>query len=166
LVHKTEVGGVITDVRNEEELAKHYALLMERAKSHGLKDAHVVVQSMVRGGVEMVLGMVRDPKFGPMVMCGLGGVFVEVVRDIAFKLPPIAAPEALEMVQGLKGQKLLTGYRGAPPVDTTPMVDAVVTLSHLVTDFPNLRELDINPFILCPDPSKSRAIDARLILEG
>jgi acetyltransferase len=165
LVHKTEVGGVITDVRGEDELSRHYSALMERAKIHGLKDAQVVVQSMVKGGVEMVLGMVRDPKFGPMVMCGLGGVFVEVVRDIAFKLPPIAAPEALEMVRGLKGQKLLNGYRGAPPADVTPMVDAVVTLSHLVMDFPNLRELDINPFILCPERAHSRAIDARIILD-
>lgn len=164
LVHKTEVGGVITDVRSEEELRRHYDALMSRAGARHLKDAHVVIQPMVRGGVEMVLGMVRDPKFGPLVMCGLGGVFVEVVNDVAFKLPPLTENDALEMIGHLRGRKLLEGFRGSPPMDKGPIVNALVTLSQLVEGFPIIHELDINPFVVCADGQMTRAIDARIVL--
>lgn len=164
LTHKTEVGGVITDIRDEEEAVRQYDSLINRAKEHGISGARVVVQPMVKGGVEMVLGMVRDPKFGPMVMCGLGGIFVEVVKDIAFKLPPLSRDDAREMIAGLKGQKLLQGFRGAPPVDQEPLVNALVRISQLVSDAPHIRELDINPFVLFPDARRSCAIDARIVL--
>jgi acetyltransferase len=165
LVHKTDVGGVITDVRDEEELRRHYTSLMARARERNLKDAHVVIQAMVKGGVEMVLGMVRDPKFGPLVMCGLGGIFVEVVNDVAFKLPPLSEDDALEMVNHLRGSILLDGYRGAPPMDKEPVVRALVALSQLVEGFPVIDELDINPFVVCASGGSSRAIDARIILK-
>lgn len=164
LTHKTEVGGVVTDIRDEAEATRQYDALLQRAGQHGITGARVVVQPMVKGGVEMVLGMVRDPKFGPMVMCGLGGVFVEVVKDIAFKLPPLTRDDAREMIASLKGQKLLQGFRGAPPVDVEPLVDALVRVSQLVSDAPHIRELDINPFVLFPEASRSRAIDARIVL--
>jgi acyl-CoA synthetase (NDP forming) len=164
LTHKTEVGGVVTDIRDEAEAVRQYDDLMKRAKEHGIKGARVVVQPMVKGGVEMVLGMVRDPKFGPMVMCGLGGIFVEVVKDIAFKLPPLSRDDAREMIASLKGQKLLQGFRGAQPVDLEPLVDALIRVSQLVSDAPHIRELDINPFVLFPDASRSCAIDARIVL--
>ena len=164
LTHKTEVGGVVTDIRNEEEAVRQYESLLGKARRSGIPGARVVVQPMVKGGVEMVLGMVRDPQFGPMVMCGLGGVFVEVVKDVAFKLPPISRDEAREMIDQLKGRKLLGGFRGAPPVEVEPLVDALVRVSQLVTDAPHIRELDINPFVLCPDSANSRAIDARIVL--
>jgi succinyl-CoA synthetase beta subunit len=164
LAHKTEVGGVVTDVRNEEEALKHYDALLARARARGLHAPGVMVQPMVRGGVEMALGMIRDPKFGPMVMCGLGGIFVEVVKDISFKIPPISRHDAHEMIMNLKGQRLLTGYRGALPVSTAPMEDALVRIAQLVTGAPYIQELDINPFMLCPDPGKSCAIDARIVL--
>ncbi len=165
LVHKTEVGGVITDVRSEEEAVRQYEALMQRAAMNGVRDAKVLAQSMVKGGVEMVLGMVRDPKFGPMVMCGLGGVFVEVVKDISFKLPPLSREDAREMIDSLKGQKLLRGYRGAPAVSIEPLVDAIVRISQLVADAPHIIELDINPFVLFPDSWKSCALDARIVLK-
>lgn len=164
LTHKTEVGGVVTDIRTEDEAVRQYESLMEKAKRAGVANAHVAVQAMVKGGVEMVLGMVRDPKFGPMVMCGLGGVFVEIVKDVAFKLPPLARDDAREMIAQLKGKKLLEGYRGAPPVDIKPLEDAILQISQLVTDAPHIQELDINPFIVCQDPTCSRAIDARIVL--
>jgi acyl-CoA synthetase (NDP forming) len=166
LVHKTEVGGVVTDVRNELELRKHYQTLMHRAQERNLPDARVVVQAMVKGGVEMVLGMVRDPQFGPLIMCGLGGVFVEVMKDVAFKLPPLSEEDAFEMVDHLKAKRLLTGYRGSASMDLKPLMDALLTLSRLVEDFPLISELDINPFVVCPDGTKSRAIDARIVLAG
>jgi acetyltransferase len=119
---------------------------------------------MISGGVEMALGMVRDPKFGPLVMCGLGGVFIEVVRDIAFRLPPVTREDAHEMLQSLKGYKLLNGYRGAPPCDLNPLLDALVTISHLTTGMPMIHELDINPFLITPTAATSCAIDARIIL--
>ncbi len=164
LAHKTEVGGVVVDIRNDDEAVRQFEALQAKTRQHGLKDAHIVLQPMVKGGVEMALGMVRDPKFGPMVMCGLGGVFVEVVKDIAFRLPPLSREDAREMIAQLKGQKLLTGFRGAPPVDVEPLIDAIVRVSQLVSEAPHIRELDINPFVLCPDPSGSRAIDARIVI--
>jgi succinyl-CoA synthetase beta subunit len=164
LTHKTEVGGVITDIRNEDEAVRHFHALKDRDRAAGITDARIVIQRMVKGGVEMVLGMVRDPKFGPVVMCGLGGVFVEVVKDITFKLPPLSRDDAREMIGHLRGQKLLTGYRGAPPVEIEPLVHALVRVSQLVEEAPQIRELDINPFVLCPDASGSRAIDARIVL--
>ena len=164
LTHKTEVGGVVTDIRNEDEAVRQYESLLVKARRAGIPTARVVVQPMVKGGVEMVLGMVRDPKFGPMVMCGLGGVFVEIVKDVTFKLPPLSRDDAQEMIAQLKGKKLLSGYRGAPPVDVLPLEDAILRVSQLVTDAPHIQELDINPFMVCPDASCSRAIDARIVL--
>jgi acyl-CoA synthetase (NDP forming) len=165
LAHKTEVGGVITDIRNELEALQHYRALIEKAQKARIPDARVVIQPMVKGGVEMALGMVRDPKFGPMVMCGLGGVFVEVVKDVAFRLPPLSQDDARDMIRNLKGQKLLSGYRGAPSIDIEPLVDALVRVSQLVSDAPYINELDINPFVLCSNSAASRAIDARLVLQ-
>jgi acetyltransferase len=164
LVHKTEVGGVVTDVRNEAELRAHYQTLLRRAQGKNLPDARVAVQAMVKGGVEMVLGMVRDPTFGPLIMCGLGGVFVEAMKDVAFKLPPLSQEDASEMIDRLKAKRLLTGYRGSAPMDLQPLVDALLTLSRLVEDSPLVMELDINPFVVCADSSQARAIDARIVL--
>ena len=121
---------------------------------------------MVSGGVEMVLGMVRDPKFGPMIMCGLGGIFVEVVKDVAFKLPPLTEEDAREMLQHLKAKRLLEGYRGSPAVAIEPIIRALITLSHLIEGFPSILELDINPFKVCPDASNTKAIDARIVLNN
>lgn len=164
LVHKTDIGGVVTDIRSEDELRRHYQVLERRSRDKGLTDPRLVLQAMVKGGVEMALGMVRDPKFGPLVMCGLGGVFVEVVNDVAFKLPPLSEEDAHEMIRQLRGRKLLDGYRGAPPMDKGPIVRALVTLSKLVEGFPLIHELDINPFLVCANGELSRAIDARIIL--
>lgn len=164
LAHKTEIGAVIVDIRNADELARQHQALLSLAAKHKLTGANVVLQPMVTGGVEMALGMVRDPQFGPLVMCGVGGVLVEVVRDIAFKLPPLSLDDAREMIDQLKGRKLLAGHRGAPPVDVEALVSALVRLSLLVTDFPLISELDINPFVVCPSGSTSRAIDARIVL--
>jgi acetate---CoA ligase (ADP-forming) len=164
LVHKTEVGGVITDVRDETELRKHYETLLRRAEDTKLSGARVVVQAMVKGGIEMVLGMVHDPTFGPMIMCGLGGVFVEVMKDVTFKLPPLSREDASEMIDRLKAKRLLSGYRGSAPMDLEPLVNSLLVLSRLVEDFPLITELDINPFVVCADSSKSRAIDARIVL--
>ncbi|HUU44812.1 MAG TPA: acetate--CoA ligase family protein, partial [Acidobacteriota bacterium] len=150
LAHKTEIGGVVTDVRNAEELGRHYDTLLHRAARNNLADPGILIQPMVKGGIEMAIGMMRDPQFGPMVMCGIGGVLIEVVRDIVFKLPPVTPEDAREMLASLRGSKLLSGYRGAPPVDTEPLVETLVTVSHLVSDFPLIRELDINPFMACP----------------
>jgi acetyltransferase len=165
LVHKTDIGGVITDVRSESELRKHYGSLMQQAKDHGLTGARVALQAMVSGGVEMVLGMVRDPKFGPMIMCGLGGIFVEVVKDVAFKLPPLTEEDAREMLGHLKAKRLLEGYRGTPAIAAEPIIEALLTLSRLIEGFPYILELDINPFVACADGSKTKAIDARIVLD-
>ena len=119
---------------------------------------------MVSVNVEMVMGMVRDPKFGPLVMCGFGGVMVELVKDVTFKLPPLSEEDAREMIENLKGKKLLTGFRGSAPVDQKPIVDALLLLSQLVEGFPLIEELDINPFVLTKDGELACAIDARIAL--
>ncbi|GAB4315585.1 MAG: acetate--CoA ligase [Candidatus Zixiibacteriota bacterium] len=164
LIHKTDIGGVITDVRTEEELRGHIDTLLKRAREHHLEGARIDIQKMISGGVEMVLGMVRDPKFGPLVMCGLGGILVEVVKDVSFKLPPLSQEDAAEMIDHLRGKRLLTGYRGSKPVDLKPITDSLLALSQLVEGFPLIQELDINPFVATSDPTGSCAIDARIIL--
>lgn len=166
LAHKTEIGGVITDIRTPEELRKHYETLHRRAEASGLAGFDVLIQKMVKGGIEMAIGMIRDRQFGPLVMCGLGGIFIEIVKDVAFKLPPIMAEDAVEMIQSLKGRRLLDGYRGGPKVPIDTLVETLVNVSQLVTDFPLLQELDINPFIVSPDPSLGGAVDARIILDA
>lgn len=157
LLHKTESGGVVLDLRTREELLAAYGDLQARL---GARMEGALLQPYTRGGVEMLIGAAVDPGFGPVVTCGLGGTRVELMRDVAMRLAPVAPQDARELLAGLKGAALLAGYRGAPPVALDALADAVCRVSWLAADCPELAELDLNPVLATAGGAV--ALDARL----
>ncbi len=166
IVHKVDVGGVRLNLGTEADVKKAYGELIQQVKSvkANANIWGVFVQEMVRKGKETILGMNRDPHFGPLLMFGLGGIYVEVFRDVVFRMAPIRELGARHMIEGIKGVKLLTGFRGEPPSDTDAVAQALVRLSQLVIDFPEIEEMDINPLIVLPAGSGARVVDARILL--
>jgi acyl-CoA synthetase (NDP forming) len=166
LVHKSDVGGVEADIRNADELAHAYDRIRKNVGRHaGLR---IQVQPMVQGGQEVILGSFHDPKFGPLLMFGLGGIYVEYLKDVTFGLHPLHRHSARDMIQSIRGAALLEGARGNPPVDRKVLEDSLLRLSKLMGDFPQLDQVDINPFIARPARRPSLAVDARakLRLQG
>ena len=162
LVHKSDVGGVKIDLRNADEVATAFdAIVQGVGRRKGLQ---IQVQAMVRGGREVILGMFQDIQFGPLLMFGLGGIFVEYLKDVTFGIHPISRYDAEGMIDGLRGRELLRGARGGRPVDRRLLVDALLRLSQLVGDHPQIEEIDINPFLACPQGEASLAVDARVKL--
>ena len=147
LVHKTEAGGVLLDVR-ADDAARGHRTLAERAEARGLRDARVLVTGMVEHAIEAVVGAFRDPQFGPVVMFGLGGVWVEALGDVAFRLAPVDAEDARAMIAELRGRALFGALRGRPARDLDAAVDALVRVGELVADRPEIVELDVNPLFL------------------
>lgn len=117
---------------------------------------------MIEGGVELVVGGIHDDVFGPVVMFGLGGIMVEVYRDVSFRLAPISKEDALEMMEEIKGKKILEGYRGYPPVDKEKIADVIVSVSEIIAENHNIKEMDINPLIC--RYSEAEAVDVRILL--
>jgi acetyltransferase len=167
LMHKSDVGGVIVDIRNDDELVRGFETLLARAEKHGLsKDIEgVLVQQMARGGREVVMGMVHDPQFGPLLMFGLGGIYVETLKDVSFRVWPITDRDAQEMIQSIRSFPILKGTRGESSVNFSMLEETLLRLSQLVGDFPNIAELDINPFIASHKADASKAVDAKLTLK-
>jgi len=122
------------------------------------------VQKMVKGGVETVFGVSADRSYGHLMMFGLGGVFVEVIKDVSFRLHPLSQTDAEEMVHSIKGFPLLSGFRGSKPVCIDKLVETLLRLSQLVGDFHEISELDINPFFATPDDATSAAVDCRVVI--
>jgi acetyltransferase len=125
----------------------------------------VLVQEMKKGGREMILGVTQDPSFGPLLMAGLGGVYVEVLKDVAFRIHPITDRDADEMVASLRAAKLLEGVRGERPVCVAAYKEALLRVGRLVGDFHGIRELDVNPFMLGESAEESVAVDARIRID-
>jgi acetyl-CoA synthetase (ADP-forming) len=119
---------------------------------------------MAPSGVEVIIGMSKDPQFGPVLMFGLGGVLVEVLKDVAFRIVPVTKRDAKEMIREIKGYPILEGYRGQKPVNISALEELIVKVSQFVDKNPQIKELDLNPVFAYPD--KAVAIDARIILEG
>ena len=166
ILHKTEAHAVRIDIRSDRELREQFNDLRKsvRTLKKGEKFS-VAIQKMVTGGVETVLGMVYDPAFGPLIMFGLGGIYVEVMKDVAFRVTPVSDDSAGEMIKSLKSYPLLTGFRGSAPVNISVLKNAILRLSQLVTDFDEFAEIDINPFIASGDKDCCKAVDARFILK-
>jgi acetyltransferase len=163
--HKTDVGGVRVDLRNGDEVAGAFQDFRSRL---GRRDPRlqVQVQKMVKGGREVILGMSRDPQFGPLLMFGLGGIFVEVMKDVAVRLHPLTDVEARAMIERVKGYPLLAGARGEKAVAIGLLEESLLRLSQLVGDFgEELRELDLNPFIVTERADASYIVDARIALQ-
>ena len=166
ILHKTDVGGVRVNLRTADDVRDAFDLIMYRAGRY-MPDARIwgcQVQQMVPGGREVLLGMSRDPQFGPLVAFGLGGIYVEALKDVAFRVAPFSRQEADEMIREIRSYRLLEGVRGEPPADHGAMVDALMRISQLVTDFPEILELDINPLMVFEDGRGAMAIDMRLVL--
>ncbi len=163
VVHKSDVGGVKLNLRDEQAVRTAAAELLARAREHD-PAAALLVQRMTGGGTEVIFGSSLDSHFGPLLMFGLGGVFVEVLKDVVFGVYPISDVDADDMIKGIKGYPLLTGARGLAPVDLAALKDTLLRLNHLVGEFPEIQELDINPFFAAPSGQPSVAADARVKL--
>jgi acetyl coenzyme A synthetase (ADP forming)-like protein len=162
LLHKTEGGGVQVDIRSEGELRKGLREMKKRLA--GMKDLSFMVQKMVKGGRETVMGMVTDPIFGPLIMFGLGGIFVEVMKDVTFRIHPLTDIDANDMIDHLRGAKFLGNFRGECPVDRKKIVETLLRLSQLVEDFDVIKEMDINPFMTFPEAEQCAVVDARIAI--
>jgi len=165
VLHKSDVGGVKVNVKNEEELIKAYDEIVTNVKSKK-PDARIVgilIQEMVPQATEVIIGGIRDPQFGPAVMFGLGGIFVEIFRDVSFRIAPVSVEDALEMISEIKGYQILKGYRGATPADLDALADAIVKTSKMLLENEEIDQLDLNPVFVFEKGIK--VIDARVILK-
>ncbi|MGA9534101.1 MAG: acetate--CoA ligase family protein [Anaerolineales bacterium] len=166
ILHKTDVGGVKVGLESASDVRDAFDLITYRAQRY-LPEARLwgcLVQKMVPDGLEILIGMNRDPQFGPLVTFGLGGIYVEILKDVTFRLAPFSRQEALEMIGEIRARSLLDGVRGQPAVDKPVLVETLLRIGQLVLDFPEIIELDINPFIVYEEGRGGIAIDMRLVL--
>ena len=162
VVHKTDVGGVVVDVRTVDDVRAEYEAMVERIRA-ALPDARldgVLVQPLARGGRETIIGGTTDPTFGPLLMFGLGGVYVEAMKDVVFRVHPLSDIDAREMVDSIRGRKVLGGIRGEPPSDKEVLAEVIQRVSQLMGENPAIEELDINPFLVREQGGV--ALDARV----
>ena len=167
VLHKSDMGGVKLNLGSADEVRDTYEGMMESIQ-HLLPEAKldgVYIETMCREGREVIIGMTRDPQFGPLLMFGLGGIFVEVMKDVAFRLAPLTETEAMDMLKSTKSFALLEGVRGQAGVNIPAIINVIQRVSQLVTDFPVIAEMDINPFLVGAYGEKSVAADARITLE-
>jgi acetyl coenzyme A synthetase (ADP forming)-like protein len=166
IIHKSDIGGVVINLSSADAVRDGWDLIMARARRRSPKASirGVYVERMGRRGREVILGLTRDPQFGPMLMFGLGGIFVEVLKDVAFHLAPITASEAMQMLKLTRSYGLLKGARGQKPADMEAIAEALQRISQLSTDYPEIAELDINPFIVGEVGTEAYAADARMTL--
>jgi acyl-CoA synthetase (NDP forming) len=163
VIHKTEVGGVRVNVNSEDEVRKVYSELIVGTKQK-IPEAEitgVLIEEMVKG-TEFIIGTTEDPQFGQMIMFGVGGIFVEVYKDVSFRLIPITTGDAYDMLEEIKGKALLTGVRGLPEADSKQLVNILMKVSELVKNNPEIKEMDINPLMITN--TGAVAADARILL--
>jgi acetate---CoA ligase (ADP-forming) len=167
IIHKSDVGGVKLGIRNAQEAMDAFDLMMYRVprKMPEAQILGVLVQQMCKGAREVILGMNRDPRFGPLMMFGMGGTMVEVMKDVSFYLAPLTAGEAKQMLMSTRTYKMLQGVRGEEGVDIDAIAEGLQRLSQLVTEFPQIQELDINPYVVGPRGTVPIAVDARMSVE-
>jgi acetyltransferase len=161
--HKTDAGVIKLGVESEEQLVSAYDEILKKAKAFDstAKIDGILIQEMADKGVELIVGMKRDDGFGPVFMCGLGGIYTELFNDVAFRVSPLSLADARQMVEDFKGAKLLKGYRGAEPLDIDAIVRALMDLASLSSDLgEDIRELDINPLIVYPRGKGVKVVDA------
>ena len=164
LVHKTDLGGVRLDLKDEGDVRVAFARIRDGLARAGHADAMegVLVQPMLKGGVEIMAGMTEDPTFGPLIAFGLGGIHVEVLGDVVFRVAPLTDKDAREMVGGIRGRKLLEGYRGHPPADEAAIQDVLLRVSRLVDEVQEIDDLDINPLFALEPGKGCRIVDMRV----
>ncbi len=166
--HKTDVGGVIVNIRSEEQLRREFQALQARLEEKGLLEGFegVLVQEMVVSSREMVCGVATDPQYGHLMMFGLGGIFIEVMKDVTFRLAPLTDQDARDMVRGIRAHALLEEARGKAAAQVPQIEQTLLRLSQLVGDFPEIAELDINPLMISDATGEPIAVDARIAIKG
>ncbi len=166
IVHKSDAGGVKLSLQNATQTGKAYSEIINNIKKYNPK-ANIVgisVQKMARPGIEVIIGMTKDAQFGPVIMFGLGGILVEVLKDVSFRIVPLTKRDAAEMITEIKGFPILKGYRGQEPADISYLEDLIVKISDFVDQNPEIKELDLNPIFAYKNGAI--AVDARIILES
>jgi acetyltransferase len=164
LVHKTELQAVRVDLRSERELTDAATQMERHLRERRIAIEGFVLQEFVQGGMEVVLGMSRDKVYGPFLVFGLGGVYVEYLKDVAFGLPPLTDRDAMRMIESIRTYPMLRGVRGQPPRDVAALQEAILRLAALVADFDVIQEMDLNPVVALEEGRGYRAVDARILL--
>jgi acyl-CoA synthetase (NDP forming) len=167
ITHKTDVGGIFLGLKGEEEVKEAYhelrARLTEKGRASEMEG--VVVQPMMEGGQEVIMGMSHYPVFGPLVMVGLGGIHVELLKDVAFSLHPLTDKDPEYMLRQLKSLPLLEGWRGSTPKDTEALKEILLRFSALIDDFPEIAEMEVNPLMVFDRGNGCTAVDARILFK-
>jgi acetyl-CoA synthetase (ADP-forming) len=165
IIHKSDAGGVMINLQNPSDVSDAYRKILENVKKYNAnaKIVGVLVQEMTPQSTETIVGAIKDPQFGQTIMFGLGGIFVELLKDVNFRIAPITADDAKEMITQLKAYPLLKGFRSSPPADIDALVGVLLSTSRLVMDNPEIKELDLNPVLAYQKGAKT--VDARIILE-
>jgi len=166
ILHKSDIGGVKLNLNSEDEVGRAYDEIMATAKKHApkAKVEGVSVQPMARPATEVIIGMNKDQQFGPVLMFGLGGILVEVLKDVSFRIVPLAKRDAREMIREIKAYPVLEGYRGQEPADVETLENLLLKVSDFVEKHPDIKEMDLNPIFAYRDGAT--AVDARIILES
>jgi len=164
LVHKSELQAVLLDVREKAALLEGASRIAARLRERGVALEGFSVQEFVTGGTEVILGMTRDKVYGPCLVFGLGGIYVEYLKDVAFGLPPLTDRDAMRMIESIRTYPLLKGVRGEPARDLNALQDALLRLAQLVSDSDQIQEIDLNPVMVLPEGKGYRAVDARIVL--
>ena len=164
--HKSDIGGVMLDLRSDQEVKEAFKKIKSNARKAKIPWSYctILVQEYISEGIETILGVQQNPSFGPLMMFGLGGVYVEVLKDVSFGITPLSDVAAKDMVQYIRGYAMLKGVRGEKAIDEDALVDSLQRLSKFVCDNEDIAEMDINPFLLRPKPKSSVALDARILL--
>jgi acyl-CoA synthetase (NDP forming) len=167
IVHKTDVGGIALDLTTEDQVRKAFDRIKAgiEALGRGEEMEGVILQPVLSDGQEMIIGMSQDPLFGPLIMVGLGGVHVEVVKDVAFSLHPLRDVDPERMFEQLKGLALLKGWRGSKPRDIKALKEVLLRFSALVEDFPEIDQVEMNPLLVLEEGKGCVAVDARVMLK-
>jgi acyl-CoA synthetase (NDP forming) len=164
VTHKSDIGGVIIGLHSALAVAEAAVTLAERTRAAGAELEGVLLQREVQGGIEVLVGVTTDPTFGPLLVCGLGGVMVELIHDVAFRLSPVTDIDARDMLASLKTARVLDGYRGAAPGDRDALVAVLQRVSALIEAIPELSEMDLNPVKVLPPGKGATVVDARMRL--
>ncbi|MCL2172494.1 MAG: acetate--CoA ligase family protein [Nitrososphaerota archaeon] len=165
IIHKSDAGGVKVGLKTAADVEVAYKTIMENAKKYNpnARLLGVLVMEMAPQGTEVIVGAIKDPQFGATIMFGLGGIFVEVLKDVTFKIAPVNLEEAKEMITGLKASALLKGYRNSPAADVDALAQIIVNVSKLLIAHPEIKELDLNPVLAYAKGAST--VDARIIIE-
>ncbi len=172
ILHKSDAGGVKTNLKSDEEVTEAFDEIMKNAREYGRRNnltvdlsRGVFISQFADMGTEVIVGVTEDPQFGHALMFGLGGIFVEVLKDVTFRLIPLSETDAREMVQEIKASKILEGVRGQKPRDIDALIDVILSVSKMVDENPEITELDCNPTFVYEEGEGALVIDARILID-